>query len=160
MCRNQPPENTYLINDVSRLVGLSQKRIREYEKCGLIRPDRELNTNNRRYTDPDILLIQRIKTLIHEHGFTLAGIKYAFSAVPCWIIFGCSGKESCAAYATFPPVPCYTVAEKVSGPGRLGGCDKCPIFLNRDEKRLALLTRADDVPLARMSAPGIKSNID
>jgi hypothetical protein len=36
-----------LINEVSRLVNLSQKRIREYEKEGFIKPLREKNTNNR-----------------------------------------------------------------------------------------------------------------
>ena len=37
----------FLLNEVSRLVNLSQKRIREYEKEGLVKPLRENSTNNR-----------------------------------------------------------------------------------------------------------------
>ena len=41
----------YLINEVARRVNLSQKRIREYESEGFIRPKRDAKTNNRRYTE-------------------------------------------------------------------------------------------------------------
>ena len=59
----------YLINEVSRKVELSQKRIREYEKEGFILPEREANTNNRLYSDFEVSQIRRINFLIHGRGF-------------------------------------------------------------------------------------------
>ena len=57
---------TYLINEDSRRVALSQKRIREYEKGGIIKPEREPRTNNRRYSEADIDQILRVKVLKDE----------------------------------------------------------------------------------------------
>ena len=88
----------YLINEVSRRVNLSQKRIREYEKEGFINPDREPKTNNRRYSDFEVSQIQRINQLIHERGFTLACLRNLLQLAPCWKIFDCGDKENCSAY--------------------------------------------------------------
>ena len=71
--RKQLQENKlFLINEVSRIVNLSQKRIREYEKEGFVKPIRENSTNNRLYSEFEIAQIQRINALIHDRGFTLA----------------------------------------------------------------------------------------
>lgn len=132
---------TFLINEVSRRVGLSQKRIREYEKEGFIKPDREPRTNNRRYTEADVDQILHIKKLIHEHGFTLACLKYFITAAPCWIIFNCSRKSSCPIYQE-PHQPCYELMQAAKPPLQHGNCSRCPIYLNRHERhkdRLALL---------------------
>ena len=75
-------DKLYLINEVSRLVNLSQKRIREYEKEGLIKPLRENSTNNRLYTEFEITQIQRINSLIHDRGFTLACLKNLLVLAP------------------------------------------------------------------------------
>jgi hypothetical protein len=125
------------INEVSRIVGLSQKRIREYEKEGLIKPVREPKTNNRIYTDNDITQINRIKTLIHQKGFTMSCIKYLLTAAPCWSIFDCKHKESCPTYQN-PGSVCYEIMGKMTSEGnRL--CDSCPVFLNRDNPKFHLL---------------------
>ena len=124
-------EETYLINDVARRVGLSQKRIRDYEKGGLIKPAREPNTNNRRYTEKDISQIVRIKALIHEHGFTLASLRYMVANLACWIVFGCEEKSTCPAYAGHL-VPCYEVSQKDE-------CENCPVYLNRNLPKMSLL---------------------
>ncbi len=133
-------KSQYLINDVSQRVQLSQKRIREYEKGGLIKPERELRTNNRRYSEWDISQIQRIKTLIHEHGFTVACLKYFLASAPCWIIFNCSEKETCQAYSDHR-IPCYEMAWKASGNGEMKNCKSCPVYLNRDVQKMALLEK-------------------
>lgn len=140
MGRNSKPEDTYLINDVSQRVGLSQKRIREYEKGGLIKPVREPRTNNRRYTEMDINRIQRVKALIHEHGFTLACLKFFLAAAPCWIIFNCAEKESCPTYKP-PYTPCYELVKKAATHSRLKKCNRCPIYLNRDVQKMPLLEK-------------------
>ena len=133
-------EVTYLINEVSRQVDLSQKRIREYEKAGLIRPRREPRTNNRRYRKSDIQQILRIKALIHEHGFTLACLKFFLASAPCWIVFDCGEKETCPTYKT-TAAPCYEMAKKAASHAGLKDCRNCPIYLNRDTKKMALLSK-------------------
>ncbi len=132
---------TYLINEVSQRVGLSQKRIREYEKGGLIKPDREPRTNNRRYSESDINQILRVKELIHEHGFTVACLRYFLASAPCWVIFNCAEKETCASY-TDPHTPCYEIAKKAAAHSGLKDCEHCPIYLNRDVKKMPLLFKS------------------
>jgi DNA-binding transcriptional MerR regulator len=132
-------EKTYLINDVSKMVALSQKRIREYEKEGLIKPRRQMRTNNRLYTESDIRRIEHIKQLIHAHGFTLSCVKYFLSTAPCWIIYQCTQKETCPAYQN-PHSDCYETM-KTAIPERLDDCENCAVYLNRGAAPLALLNR-------------------
>ena len=129
-----------MINEVSRRVELSQKRIREYEKAGLIKPDREARTNNRQYTEQDIRRIRRVKELIHQHGFTLACLRFFLAAAPCWIIFDCAEKETCPTY-TNGHTPCYEVVKKVADHSGLKECRSCPVYLNRKLHRLVLLEK-------------------
>jgi hypothetical protein len=127
----------FLINEVSRKVNLSQKRIREYEKEGFIRPLREQNTNNRLYSPFEVTQIQRINSLIHERGFTLACLRTLLVLAPCWNIFDCKDKEKCPAYQ-LPWRPCYEVREyrdTLCG----GPCDRCAVFLNRHVERQRIL---------------------
>lgn len=131
---------TYRISDVSNQVGLSQKRIREYEKGGLIRPLREPNTNNRRYTEADIRQIQRIKELIHEHGFTVSCLRYFLSSAPCWIVFDCREKETCPTYRS-PHTACYKLMKKAVGDTGAKNCEQCPVYLNRDQGKITLLEK-------------------
>lgn len=129
----------YLINDVSRLVNLSQKRIREYEKEGFIKPIREKNTNNRLYSPFDVAQIQQINYLIHERGFTLACLRNLMVLAPCWNIFDCQEKEQCPAYQ-LPWRPCHEVRESKETlcPGP---CNQCAIYLNRDVKKERVLQK-------------------
>jgi MerR family transcriptional regulator, repressor of the yfmOP operon len=135
--RKRNCNDLYLINEVSRIVNLSQKRIREYEKEGFLKPLREESTNNRLYSDFEVTQIQRINDLIHERGFTLACLKNLLVLAPCWNIFDCQLKEQCSAYQ-LPWRPCYEVREyrdtRCNGP-----CDRCAVFLNRDFKKEKVL---------------------
>ena len=131
---------TYLINAVSQRVSLSQKRIREYEKGGLIKPEREPRTNNRLYSESDINRVLRIKELIHKHGFTVACLRYFLASAPCWIIFDCAEKETCPSFID-PHTPCYEVIKKAPGHSGLKDCKRCPIYLNRNIKMMALLKK-------------------
>lgn len=140
MARNSTSEETYLINDVSQRVGLSQKRLREYEKEGLIKPVRDPNTNNRRYTEKDIGNILRIKALIHKHGFTLSSLQYMVANLACWVVFGCKKKASCPAYAS-PLTPCYLTAGKSMDGKNRRDCKSCPVYLNRNVQKLQLLEK-------------------
>lgn len=139
MTRPAKQDKGALINAVSQRVGLSQKRIREYEKEGLISPRREPRTNNRLYEEQDIQQIGRIKELIHEHGFTLACIRFFLAAAPCWVVFDCNRKKSCPSYQS-PEIPCYVTVRKKQST-LVDNCSRCPIYLNRHSGRIPLLNK-------------------
>ena len=131
--------NLYLINEVSRVVNLSQKRIREYEKEGFIKPLRAQHTNNRLYTDFDVLQISRIKQLIHENGFTLACLRNLLVLAPCWNIFDCKQKMDCPAYS-YPHEKCYHTRQShdtlCPGP-----CEQCAVYINRELPNVKILEK-------------------
>ena len=129
----------YLINEVSRRVNLSQKRIREYEKEGFIKPRRERRTNNRLYTDFDIAQIKRINQLIHQEGFTLACLRKLLVLAPCWNIFDCQKRRECPAYKN-PHIRCYKI-RKSEKTLCLGSCEQCAIYLNRRVRKLKILEK-------------------
>lgn len=122
----------YLINEVSREVNLSQKRIREYEKEGFIKPLRAPHTNNRLYTDFDVLQIKRINHLIHEKSFTLACLRNLLALAPCWSIFDCKNKHDCPAYHQ-PHQSCFEtrIEQSTLCPGP---CEQCAVYINRELK--------------------------
>jgi len=126
----------YIIGEISRKVNLSQKRIREYEKEGLLAPIRDAKTNNRYYTDFDIKQIKQINKLIHKHGLTISCLKTLLKSAPCWNIFGCQKIGECAAYKN-PHKPCYDTMKNASG----SNCKTCPIYLNRNQKRIQILVQ-------------------
>ena len=129
----------YLIGDVSRKVGLSQKRIREYENEGFISPRRDPATNNRLYSDFDINQIQRIQSLIHEHGFTLACLKYLLVSAPCWNIFDCNKKDSCPA-SLKPDIHCYDVLRNINTSAAVQ-CEACPVYRSRKTPKIKVLEK-------------------
>ncbi|MGO9619988.1 MAG: MerR family transcriptional regulator [Desulfobaccales bacterium] len=127
----------FLINEVSRLVNLSQKRIREYEKEGFVKPLREKNTNNRLYSSFDVTQINQINSLIHDRGFTLACLRNLMVLAPCWNIFDCQQKTECPAFQ-LPWRVCYEVREYqvtlCNGP-----CARCAVYLNRHASKEKIL---------------------
>lgn len=121
----------FMINEVSKKVNLSQKRIREYEKEGFIKPDREPRTNNRLYSDFDIEQIKRINYLIHTKGFTLACLRQLLNMASCWNVFDCKVKQDCAAYKN-PYEQCWKTREKAETKCA-GPCGRCAIYLTRSK---------------------------
>lgn len=136
---DKPEKKRYMINDVATMVGLSQKRIREYEKEGLVKPSRQSRTNNRIYKDADIKQIRRVKQLLHKHGFTLSCLKYFMASAPCWNIFDCAEREACPAYNA-PHSPCYDVMQ-ANDASHLKKCQNCYIYLNRKMKSFSLFDK-------------------
>lgn len=124
-------QGKYLINDVSLMVNLSQKRIREYEKEGFVKPVREARTSNRIYDPFDILQIKRVNYLLHEKGFTLACLRKLLALAPCYKIFCCKKKETCPAYLN-PHRPCWEVRSEIKDSGGCQPhCCRCAVYLNR-----------------------------
>ena len=119
----------YSIGAVSRVLDLSQKTIRDYEKMGMLKPKREPRTNNRIYSDFEIEQIRQISHLIHNEGFTLPCIQRLLQLAPCWSIFDCEVKEKCPAYEN-APMPCYKIRKKRETLCS-GACEQCAVFINR-----------------------------
>ncbi len=133
-----------LINQVAMEVGLSQKRIREYESEGFIKPLRDKNTNNRLYSRFEVEQIKRINHLIHRRGFTIACLRNLLVLAPCWNIFACPERQDCAAYKD-PHRPCWQVRRDLMTlcPGP---CGRCAVYLNRATKRRKVLEPSDGKP--------------
>jgi MerR family transcriptional regulator, repressor of the yfmOP operon len=131
--RQRDLKDGYSIGEVSEIVGLSQKTLRDYEKMGLLRPARHPRTNNRIYTDYEIDQIERISGLMHGEGFTLPCLVRLLQLAPCWKIFDCENKNGCNAYLK-PHEPCYLVRRE-HGTLCDGSCEQCAVYINRTDGR-------------------------
>ncbi len=66
-------EAVYVISVAAELAGVHPQTLRIYERRGLLDPARTLG-GSRRYTDADIVLLQRIQQLTTD-GLNLAGVR-------------------------------------------------------------------------------------
>lgn len=130
----------YKINQVSRMTDLSQKRIRDYEKEGLIKPARDPNTNDRLFFEFDVKQIKRITYLIHERGFTISALKYLLAMSHCWNVFQCQEKENCEAFKN-PHKPCWEVLKGFDKTYFQEFCGSCSMYLLRKVKKIQLLEK-------------------
>jgi hypothetical protein len=127
----------YTIEEVARKVGLSQKRIRDYERAGFINPMRHQRTNNRIFTDFDIDQIRRVNVLVRKKGFTLKSLQQLFRYAPCWEIFECRERANCVAYRN-PHDPCWRLTRDCICKKP---CETCVVYLVRSIKKERLLSR-------------------
>jgi MerR family transcriptional regulator/heat shock protein HspR len=66
-------EPRYVISVAARMVGVETYTLRYYEKIGVVKPSRSRG-NIRLYSERDVALIRRVKTLMDDLGVNLAGI--------------------------------------------------------------------------------------
>jgi len=66
-------EPRYVISIAARMVGVETYTLRYYEKIGVVKPLRSRG-NIRLYSERDVNLIRRVKTLMDDLGVNLAGI--------------------------------------------------------------------------------------
>jgi DNA-binding transcriptional MerR regulator len=73
----QTPEQAlaFTIEQVAAQTGLTKRTLRYYEEVGLLPPTGRTEGNYRRYTQEDILRLERIKNLRNLLGFSLADIR-------------------------------------------------------------------------------------
>ena len=67
-------EPCYVISIAARMVGVQVHTLRYYEKIGIIEPSRSQGTI-RLYSERDVALLRRVKTLMDDLGVNLAGIE-------------------------------------------------------------------------------------
>jgi MerR family transcriptional regulator/heat shock protein HspR len=124
------------ITEVGREVGLSDRRIREYERMGLIRPRREPRTRDRLYGPKEVAQLRLIKGLIREHRLTLENIRLLLAYAPCWELTDCDARDRCPVLKN-PTTPCYRQPVHVCG--QSGECAQCPIYQSKDHPRRAIV---------------------
>ncbi len=67
-------EPRYVISVASKMLNMQTYQLRYYEKIGVIEPSRSRG-NVRLYSDRDIALLQKIKTLVDDMGVNLPGVE-------------------------------------------------------------------------------------
>ena len=67
-------EPRYVISVTARMLGIQTYTLRYYEKIGIIEPARSQG-NIRLYSERDIALLRRAKTLMDDLGVNLAGVE-------------------------------------------------------------------------------------
>jgi len=70
----QGSEPRYVISVAARILGTQTYTLRYYERIGLIEPRRSQG-NIRLYSDRDIDLLRRVRTLVEDMGVNLAGVE-------------------------------------------------------------------------------------
>ena len=84
-----PGKPVYPIGGAAQEVGLSARTLRIYEQEGLIRPARKPGSDQRLYSEQDLIWIRCISELIHGHSLTTTGIRRLLDLIPCWEIKHC-----------------------------------------------------------------------
>lgn len=82
----------YTIGTISELIGEHPETLRVWEKNGLIHPTR--SGNQRKYSNNDIKRLNFIRSLLHEKGLNIAGVKQLINMYPCWFNKTCKGGAS------------------------------------------------------------------
>jgi MerR family transcriptional regulator/heat shock protein HspR len=67
-------EPRYVISIAARMLNMQTYTLRYYEKVGIIEPRRSRG-NVRLYSDRDIALLQRVRTLVDDMGVNLPGVE-------------------------------------------------------------------------------------
>ena len=74
MNRKEDAEPRYVISVATRMLGVQTHTLRYYEKIGIIEPYRSQG-NIRLYSERDIDLLQRVKSMVNDMGVNLAGVE-------------------------------------------------------------------------------------
>ena len=71
---NRDDEPRYVISVAAKILSIQTYTLRYYEKIGVIEPQRSQG-NIRLYSERDIDLLRRVKTLVDDMGVNLAGVE-------------------------------------------------------------------------------------
>jgi MerR family transcriptional regulator/heat shock protein HspR len=72
MMYSEDTEPRYVISVAAKMLGVQTYTLRYYEKAGIITPHRAGRT--RLYSERDIALLKKVKTLMDDMGVNLAGV--------------------------------------------------------------------------------------
>ncbi|OGR03982.1 MAG: hypothetical protein A2511_07090 [Deltaproteobacteria bacterium RIFOXYD12_FULL_50_9] len=123
----QSNDAIYPISVASKLLSVHPRTLRIYEQESLIKPLRK--GNKRYYSHDDIEWIRCLRTLIHEKGISIPGIKMLLELTPCWEIKNCPQeiREKCSAYID-KTIPCWERANTACAM-ELKQCESCYVYI-------------------------------
>lgn len=97
--RSIPDANlpVYPIGVAARMLGVHPRTLRIYEAEGLVKP--RYSGARRLYSHNDIQWIMCLRSMIHDEGISIPGIKKLLEYAPCWKIVDCPKevREQCSA---------------------------------------------------------------
>ncbi len=93
-----PGTAVYPIGVAARLVNVHPRTLRIYEAEGLISPKHV--GSRRMFSENDIKWIGCLRSMIHEDGISIPGLKKLLQLAPCWEIGDCPSRvhEKCSAH--------------------------------------------------------------
>ncbi len=120
-------ESIYPISVASKLLSVHPRTLRIYEDEGLIKPARK--GNKRYYSNDDIEWIKCIRSLIHDKGISIPGIKMLLDLTPCWEIKDCPPeiREKCSAFMD-RTIPCWERATTACN-REMKECANCDYYI-------------------------------
>ena len=65
---------TFVISIAAEMAGMHPQTLRQYDRLGLVTPERT-GGGGRRYSERDVALLREVQRLSQEEGVNLAGIK-------------------------------------------------------------------------------------
>jgi DNA-binding transcriptional MerR regulator len=117
-----PGRPVYPIGVAAQEVGLSARTLRIYEQEGLIRPARKPGSDQRLYSEQDLIWIRCISELIHGHSLTTVGIRRLLDLIPCGEIKHCPDDVArrCETHVNIPDMATRAPADSpaAAGPGK------------------------------------------
>ncbi len=119
-------EPVYPISVAAKLLDVHPRTLRIYEEEGLIKPARQ--KSKRYYSNNDLEWIRCLRSLIHDKGISIPGIKMLLEITPCWEITKCPDekRENCKAYVD-RSAPCWQMASTMCKD--LSKCEKCEVYI-------------------------------
>jgi len=120
-------EPIYPISVAAKLLSVHPRTLRIYEEEGLIKPARQ--GNKRYFSNNDVEWITCLRTLIHEKGISIPGIKMLLELTPCWEITKCppEKRDRCSAYID-RSIPCWQRTNTACSKD-FGQCETCEVYI-------------------------------
>lgn len=93
----RPDLPVYPIGVAAKLLNVHPRTLRIYEAEGLITPS--YHGSRRMFSANHIKWIECLRTMIHEQGISIQGLKKLLTLAPCWEIANCPAEvyENCTA---------------------------------------------------------------
>jgi len=91
----RPDLPIYPIGVAAKLLDVHPRTLRIYEADGLVHPQH--NGSRRLYSLNDIKWVSCVRSMIHDQGISIPGLKMLLTLAPCWEIAECPSEvhETC-----------------------------------------------------------------
>ncbi|TDB39261.1 MAG: MerR family transcriptional regulator [Deltaproteobacteria bacterium] len=95
----------FTISAAAEMLAITPRTLRMYESDGLLSPVR--HGKWRYYSLDNLKWVSCLRSMIHEHGISLAAIHKLLQYTPCWNIAGCpfEKRKLCTAFMSSGLVP-------------------------------------------------------